>query len=326
MVQGGAVNPTNSDEFIENILKYIREKPDLVKELETLLKAEELLKEGETLNESAISKLLIEKKDLFEGVVSIVKEYIEKDDNQLKILLKQVNKVKGMEKELETLGNQLLAQGLISGAAVTALTGALAGLLTVGGVTGALIVGGAAFLGFVALVAIAAIGYVIYQHRSEIKGGAINIGKAVKGFVKDMIDKLPTVQAKENNFTKLSNDSLEQQRKSGTEEQAKLNDKIEVIGMLQNKEQLAAIKELIGKDKADLLSNLVSKGTSTHAEDMEKLRNFMNDFLPAIMSIGEGKIEKVEEIINEKVKEMKPSPEVKNPSSERVSEEGKGVH
>ncbi|WP_438456284.1 glycine zipper family protein [Wolbachia endosymbiont of Kerria lacca] len=330
MVQGGVVNPTNSDEFIENILKYIREKPDLVKELETLLKAEELLKEGETLNESAISKLLIEKKDLFEGVVSIVKEYIEKDDNQLKILLKQVNKVKGMEKELETLGNQLLAQGLISGAAVTALTGALAGLLTVGGVTGALIVGGAAFLGFMALVAIAAIGYAIYQHRGEIKEGAIDSGKAVKSLVKDLIDKLPTIQDRDKNFYKLLQELSQLLLQSGKEgsEIKNIQDKAQIIEMLRNEGQQSAIQELVKNgtiqnfSEADMI-RLLEKGLSTHEEDMQKLLDLMKDFLPAIMASGNNEIEKVEEIVNKKVEEMKPYSQVENVSLKQ-GKEGKG--
>lgn len=197
MLQGGTANPTNSDEFIENVVRYISEKEDLLQELQALLKLNDFEKKGETFNESTIkhvSELLMNDEGLLKGAIDIVKEYLEEDNNQLKTLLEQVNKVKGMEGKLEALGNQLLAQGLISGAAVTTLTGALAGLLTVGGVTGALIGGGAAFVGFMALVAIAAIGYAIYQYRGEIKEGAIEAGKAVKSFVKDVIDKLPTIQ------------------------------------------------------------------------------------------------------------------------------------
>ncbi len=149
MVQGGTANPTNSDGFIENVVRYISEKEDLLQKLQDQLTLKGFEKKGETFNESTIkhvSQLLVQNPDLLKVTIDIVKDHLEKDDNQLKTLLEQVNKVKGMEKELETLGNQLLAQGLISGAAVTTLTGALAGLLTVGGVTGALIVGGAAFL------------------------------------------------------------------------------------------------------------------------------------------------------------------------------------
>ncbi len=154
MVQGGAANPTNLDELIENVVGYISERKDLLQAFETLLKKEALLKQDGTFNESTIKQLsqsLMQDQDLLNRTMEIVKAHLEKDDNQLKTLLEQVYKVKGMEKELETLGNQLLAQGVISVAAFTTLTGALSGLLTVGGVTGALIVGGAAFVGFMAL-------------------------------------------------------------------------------------------------------------------------------------------------------------------------------
>ncbi len=33
MVQGGTTNPTNSDEFIENVVKYISERKDLLEAL-----------------------------------------------------------------------------------------------------------------------------------------------------------------------------------------------------------------------------------------------------------------------------------------------------
>ncbi|WP_264336420.1 MULTISPECIES: hypothetical protein [unclassified Wolbachia] len=122
MVQGGTINPTNLEAFIENVVRYISGKKDLLEALNSLLQANEFVKSGEIFNESTIknvSELLIKNTGVFESVMGILKEYLEKDNNQLKTLLEQVNKVEGMEKELETLGNQLLAQGLISGAAVT---------------------------------------------------------------------------------------------------------------------------------------------------------------------------------------------------------------
>ncbi|MGL9702720.1 hypothetical protein [Wolbachia endosymbiont of Cimex lectularius] len=170
-----------------------------------------------------------------------------------------------------------------------------------------------------ALVAIVAIGYAIYQSRGETKEGAESLGKAIKSFVKDLIDKLPTVQARENNFAKLKNDLLEQYPKSTGEEQTTLNNKIEIIKMLQSEGQRSAIKELI-KDgtiqnfSEDEMKRLIEKGDSTHVEDMKKLKGFMDDFLPKIMAIGEGKIEEVEEKVNEKVKEMKPPSAIDNPS------------
>ncbi|MGL9689084.1 MAG: hypothetical protein ACR5K6_05060 [Wolbachia sp.] len=65
---------------------------------------------------------------------------------------------------------------------------------------------------------------------------------------------------------------------------------------------------------------LIEKGDSTHVEDMEKLKGFMDDFLPKIMAIGEGKIEEVEEKVNEKVKEMKPPSAIDNPSFEPLED------
>lgn len=115
-----------------------------------------------------------------------------------------------------------------------------------------------------------------------------------------------------------------QSLKANEEERTILDKKVKIIGMLQNQKQLAAIGQLIGENKAGLLNNLISKGASTHEEDKKKFVGFMEDFYPIIMAIGSD-IEEVERKVNEKVKEMKPSPEVKNPSSERVSEEGKGV-
>lgn len=326
MVQGGTTNPTNSDEFIENVVRYISGKKDLLQVFETLLQANEFIKEGEIFNESTIkyvSELLIQKQDLLKGTMDIVKEHLEKDDNQLKTLLEQVNKVKGMEKELETLGNQLLAQGLISGAAFTTLTGALAGTLAIGGVTGALIGGGAAFVGFVALVAIVAIGYAIYQNRSEIKEGAIEFGKAVKSFVKDVIDKLPTIQARENNFGKLISNLTEQGLKANDEGRTILDNEVKIIEMLRNQEQKSAIQELV-KDgtiknflEADM-SRLLEKGFSTHESDEQSLKALMEKFQPAIMAIGNNEIEEVEKKVNEKVAAMKPSFKVKESNSEKV--------
>uniref|UniRef100_A0AAU7YMC5 Glycine zipper family protein n=1 Tax=Wolbachia endosymbiont of Oeneis ivallda TaxID=3171168 RepID=A0AAU7YMC5_9RICK len=336
MLQGGTTNPTNSDEFIESVVKYISERKDLLEALYSLLQASEFIKSGETFNELAIkdvSELLMNNEGLLKGTMDIVKEHLEKDDNQLKMLLEQVNKVKSMEKELETLGNGLLAQGLISGAAVTTLTGALAGTLAIGGVTGALIGGGAAFVGFVALVAIVAIGYAIYQNRSEIKEGAIEFGKAVKSFVKDVIDKLPTIQTRENDFNRLHSELL-----AGIADNTKLkagqsiedaNNQSKIIKMLQNKEQLMAIKELV-KDgiiknfSKDDMTRLLNKGLSTHLDDQGVLEELMGKFQPEIMAIGSD-IKEVEQKVNEKAQGMKPVPQLDSPNSEQVNKEEKGV-
>lgn len=323
MLQGGT---TNSDEFIENLVRYISGKEDLLQAFEGLLQANQFRKKGEIFNESTIkhmSELLTQEQELLEGIIDIVKENLEKNHNQLKTFLEQVNKVKGMEKELETLGNQLLAQGLISGAAFTALIGALAGTLAIGGVTGALIGSGAAFVGFVALVAIVAIGYAIYQNRSEIKEGAIKFGKAVKSFVKDVIDKLTTIQARENNFGELISNLTERVLKANDEERTIPDNKVKIIEMLRNQEQKSAIQELV-KDgtienflEADM-SRLLKKGLSTHESDEQSLKELMEKFQPAIMAIGNNEIEEVEKKVNEKVAAMKPSSKVKESNSEQV--------
>lgn len=335
MVQGGTANPTNSDEFIENLVRYISERKDLLEALNSLLQASEFVKRGEIFDESAIkhvSQLLMQDQVLLKGTMDIVKEHLEKDDNQLKMLLEQVNKVKGMEEKLEALGNQLLVQGVISGAAVTTLTGVLAGLLTVGGVTGALIGGGAAFVGFVALFAIAAIGYLIYQNRGEIKEGAIDSGKAVKSLLKDVVDKLPTIQDRDKNFYKLRQELsqlLLQPGKEGSEIK-NIQDKAQIIEMLRNEGQQSAIQELVKNGtiqnfSEDDMSRLLNKGLSTHLDDQGVLKEFMEKFQPEIMAIGDNDIEKVREKVNEKVKEMKPYSQVENVSLKQ-GKEGKGVN
>lgn len=331
------------EKLIESVVQYISGKKDLLQALEALLQANEFIKEGEISNESTIknmSKFLIERKDVFGSVIGIILEDFEKNKVELEKFIKLADKTEGMEKELETLGNQLLAQGLISGAAVTTLTGALAGLLTVGGVTGALIGGGAAFVGFVALVAIAAIGYLIYQNIDEIKGDAIKVGKAVTGFVKNIIDKFPTIQARESNFDKFKNDlsvriieiDTAQKRKGIGEDETKDNPSamLAVVKMLQNKEQLMVIKQLV-KDKTIKnfsegdMSRLLAKGLSTHLSDQKALDDLIRKFQPEIMAIGNNKIEEVEKIVGDKVKQMEPDSQVDSPSAERVSEEGKEV-
>lgn len=64
----------------------------------------------------------------------------------------------------------------------------------------------------------------------------------------------------------------------------------------------------------------MSKGTSTHEEDMEKLVDFMSEFQPKIMAIGSD-IKEVEQKVNEKAQEMKPDSQLGSSSAERVSEE-----
>ncbi|UPA55598.1 hypothetical protein MWH06_03115 [Wolbachia pipientis] len=170
----------------------------------------------------------------------------------------------------------------------------------------------------IALVAIGAryVGIGIGKAGEKIKEGAIEAGKAVKSSYKDLIDKLPEVQRRENNFEKLISNLMEKNLEADEGERTMLSNEIKIIKMLQNQEQLAAIGQLIGEDKAGLLNNLMSKGTSTHEEDMEKLVDFMSEFQPAIMAIGS------DIKVNEKAQEIKPDSQLGSSSAERVSEKG----
>ncbi|WP_265027275.1 hypothetical protein [Wolbachia endosymbiont (group A) of Bombylius major] len=175
----------------------------------------------------------------------------------------------------------------------------------------------------IALVAIGAryVGIGIGKAGEKIKEGAIEAGKAVKSSYKDLIDKLPEVQRRENNFEKLISNLIEKNLEADEGERTMLSNEIKIIKMLQNQEQLAAIGQLIREDKAGLLNNLMSKGTSTHEEDMEKLVDFMSEFQPAIMAIGSD-IKEVEQKVNKKAQEMKPNSHLGISSAARVSEEG----
>lgn len=318
MVQGGATNPADSDQFIENIAKYVREKPDLMKELHELLKDnegfEKIVGKPEDISVEDIVELLKGNGDFSENAIGIVGKYFEQDKAVLAEFLEQVNKVKDMEGKLEALGNQLSTQGVIGGAAITALTGALAGTLAIGGVAGALMGGGLALAGLVALVAIVAIGYTMYQSRSEIKEGGLDVGKAIKSLVKNFIDKLPTIQARENNFGRLRKElSKSIIGVSGSEKEGEVKsarDKAIVIEMLQDEGQRWAIKELVEKEEIkdfskEDLEKLIGKGDSTHVEDMDKLKKLMDNFLPKIMAIGDNDIEKVNEKVQKPLTEMK---------------------
>ncbi|NSM56904.1 glycine zipper family protein, partial [Wolbachia endosymbiont of Atemnus politus] len=263
-------------------------------------------------------------KDEDKGFLKTISEKISEEE-KFKRLVEQIGKDRVMIEKLETLGNQLLINRIIGGAAFTTLTGALAGTLAIGGVAGTLVVGGAALAGFLAIVAIAAIVYTVYRHRGEIKEGVLDAGKAIKSLFKDLIDKLPTVQARENNFAKLNSDLLEQYHKSTEEERTKPNNKIEIITMLQDKDQRSAIMKLIedktisfSKEGENGMDRLVEKGTSTHEADKEALKELMDKFQPAIMAIGNNNIEEVKEKVNKKVQEMKPQSQVGDPSSEQV--------
>ncbi|WP_265022104.1 hypothetical protein [Wolbachia endosymbiont (group A) of Icerya purchasi] len=270
MVEGSAVDTGNSEYLTQGVLKIIQESEDLQEKIKSFLDKNKDLKDLDLTKEGSVIFLLSSRKsEEFLAAMSKELSKIEK----FKKLAEQVGKNRVMENKLEALGNRLLIQGVISGAAFTTLTGALAGTLAIGG---------AALVGFVALVAIAAIGYAIYQHRSEIKEnvdkgaskatqGTVEFVKAVKSFVKNIIDKLPTIQARENNFEKLKNDLMKQHYKNANqEEKTTLDNKLKIVEMLQNEEQRSAIKELV-KDGTiqnfleDDMSRLMNKGLNANS-------------------------------------------------------------
>ncbi|WP_264687297.1 hypothetical protein [Wolbachia endosymbiont (group B) of Pararge aegeria] len=169
MVQGGAVDTGNSEYLAQGIFEIIQGDKALQEEARKFLDQNEDLKNLDSIKKADIISLLEnEKSEKFFTAVSKKLSGREK----FKKLAEQVGKNLVMEEKLEALGNQLLVQGVISGAAFTTLTGALVGTLAIGGVAGALLGGGIALLGLLAIAAIAAIGYAIYQHRDEIKENA----------------------------------------------------------------------------------------------------------------------------------------------------------
>ncbi|RDD34788.1 hypothetical protein Wcon_01121 [Wolbachia endosymbiont of Cylisticus convexus] len=181
----------------------------------------------------------------------------------------------------------------------------------------------------IALVAIGAryVGIGIGKAGEKIKEGAIEAGKAVKSLYKDLIDKLPTVQARENNFEKLKNDLMKQHYKNANqEEKTTLDNKLKIVEMLQNEEQRSAIKELV-KDGTiqnfleDDMSRLMNKGLSTHLDDQEALGDLIDKFQPKIMAIGSD-IKEVEQKVNKKAQEIKPDSQLGSSSAERVREGG----
>jgi hypothetical protein len=109
-----------------------------VDNLRSLLKDDDafknLNKEFDKLSIEDVTNLLKNNEKVLDDVV----KHLTENKKDLEMLLGQANKVEGMEEKLEALGDQLLTQGVIGGAAVTALTGALAGTLAIGGVAGAI--------------------------------------------------------------------------------------------------------------------------------------------------------------------------------------------
>ncbi|WP_265023509.1 hypothetical protein [Wolbachia endosymbiont (group A) of Epistrophe grossularia] len=183
----------------------------------------------------------------------------------------------------------------------------------------------------IALVAIGTryVGIGIGKAGEKIKEGAIDAGKAVKSLSKNLGDKLPEVGPKKDNFSKLYNSlALEIIGYNMSEEGEKIKNaqsKAKVIGMLQNEGQRSAIQELVKNGtiqnfSEDDMKKLREKGTSTYESDKKALEELMEKFQSKIMAIGEGKIEEVEKMVNDKVNQMKsPVPQLDSPSSEQAS-------
>lgn len=130
----------------------------------------------------------------------------------------------------------------------------------------------------------------------------------MKSFVKNIIDKLPKVQVRENNFSRLKTNVLETianiSLKDNTDVNIKegLADRQKILEMLQNEGQRSAIQELVKNGtienfSEDDMSRLMNKGLSTHVADMERSKDteeskkkgfhiLMDEFQPAIMAIG----------------------------------------
>lgn len=196
----------------------------------------------------------------------------------------------------------------------------------------------------IALVAIGAryVGIGIGRAGEKIKEGAIEAGKAVKSSYKDLIDKLPTVQARENNFSRLRTNVLETianislKDNEGVDAKKGLDDGKKILEMLQNERQRSAIQELVKNGtiqnfSEDDMSRLLEKGLSTHVADMERSKDteeskkkgfhiLMGEFQSAIMAIGSD-IKEIEQKVNEKAQEIKPDSQLGSSSAERVSEE-----
>ncbi|QOD38277.1 glycine zipper family protein [Candidatus Wolbachia massiliensis] len=323
MVQGGATD-AGSEYLAQGLIELVQGNEGLQAEAKKFLSENEDLKDLDlTKVENVVDLLNGDKsKDFLETVSQKLSE-----EEKFKKLVEQIGKNLVMVEKLDALGNQLLINRIIGGAAFTTLTGALAGTLAIGGVAGALITGGAALAGFLAILAIAAIGYVIYQYRGEIKEGLIEAGKAIKSFVKNLIDKLPTFQNRNNNFYKLYQELSQLIVDTyGSEKEGEAKnalDKAKVIEMLQNEEQRSAIGELvkegvIGNFSKEDMDRLIEKGNSTHEADKDALNELMDKFQPAITAIGENDIKKVEQKVSEKVEEMRPKSQVDDPDSEQT--------
>jgi hypothetical protein len=232
MGQGGTTNAGNSEYLAQGVFELIQGNDSLKKAAEDFLKDQnDSLKNLDLTNQEKVIELLNsdKSKEFLEAISKSLSE-----EEKFKKLAEQIGKDSVMMEKLEALGNQLLVQGIIGGAAFTTLTGALTDSLVIGGMAGALISGGAVLAGLLAIVAIAAISYAVYKHRGKIKEGALDAGKAIKSFVKNVIDKIPRVeiQEREKNFYKLYKELSQLALRTGSEEIKNIQNKAKVIETL----------------------------------------------------------------------------------------------
>ncbi|WP_410542392.1 hypothetical protein [Wolbachia endosymbiont of Tetranychus urticae] len=122
MVQGGEVDTGNSEYLTQGVLEIIQGSKKLQEETKNFLDKNKDLKDLDLTEEGNVILLLSSRKS--EEFLAAMSKGLSEEE-KFKKLAEQVGKNRVMEEKLEALGNQLLAQGVISGAAVTTLTGAL---------------------------------------------------------------------------------------------------------------------------------------------------------------------------------------------------------
>ncbi|NUX01806.1 hypothetical protein GO685_04985 [Wolbachia endosymbiont of Madathamugadia hiepei] len=139
MVEGGATN-AGSEYLAQGLVELIQGNDSLKEAAEGFLKSANITDVDLADSEKVLELLNGDKsKEFLKAISGKLPE-----EEKFKKLAEQIGKDRVMMEKLETLGNQLLIQGVIRGAAITALTGALAGTLAIGGVAGALMGGGLA--------------------------------------------------------------------------------------------------------------------------------------------------------------------------------------
>ncbi|MEY2393221.1 hypothetical protein [Wolbachia endosymbiont of Tettigetta isshikii] len=150
MLQGGATN-ADSEYLTQGLVELIQGNDSLKEAAKGFLDQTEDLKNLDLTKAEDVADLLSGNKG--EEFLKAISGKLPEEE-KFKKLAEQIGKDPVMMEKLKTLGNQLLIQGVIGGAAITALTGALADTLAIVGVAGALMGGGLALAGLVALVAV----------------------------------------------------------------------------------------------------------------------------------------------------------------------------